>query len=124
MTTDEVIFLFSTSIIPPLPQYIISACSSAVVVLIGCLYVSERCAQSNIIKWLIKTGQLSLTLYVAHVIVGMGFLDAIGQLENKSMNFSLLSALIFCVCGMCFSVVWLKYFKVGPLEWIFRKLAN
>lgn len=124
MTTEEVTFLFSTSIIPPLPQYIISAGSSAVVVLVACLFFSERFSESNINKWLYKTGQLSLTLYVAHVIMGMGLLEAIGRLENQSINFSLLSALIFCVCGIVFSVVWFKYFKSGPLEWIFRKVAS
>ncbi|OPX54393.1 Uncharacterized membrane protein YeiB [Oceanospirillum multiglobuliferum] len=124
MTSEEVTFLFSTSIIPPLPQYIISAGSSAVVVLIACLYFSDRFSESNINKWLYKTGQLSLTLYVAHVIIGMGTLESIGRLENQTINFSLLSALIFCVCGIVFSVVWLKFFKAGPLEWVFRKLAS
>jgi uncharacterized protein len=32
--------------------------------------------------------------------------------------------LIFCVCGIVFSVVWLKFFKTGPLESIFRKVAG
>jgi uncharacterized membrane protein YeiB len=124
MTTEEVTFLFSTSIIPPLPQYIVSAGSSAVIVLVGCLYFSERFSESKLNKWLIKTGQLSLTLYVAHIIVGMGFLELIGRLENQTIDFSLLSAFIFCVCGIGFSAVWLKYFKVGPLEWLFRKVAS
>ena len=124
MTSEEVTFLFSTSIIPPLPQYIISAGSSAVVVLVACLYFSDRFSESNINKWLSKTGQLSLTLYVAHVIIGLGILESIGRLENQTINFSLLSALIFCVCGTVFSVVWLKFFKTGPLEWIFRKVAS
>ena len=124
MTSEEVTFLFSTSIIPPLPQYIISAGSSAVVVMVACLYFSDRFSESNANKWLCKTGQLSLTLYVAHVIIGMGILESIGRLENQTINFSLLSALIFCVCGIVFSVVWLKFFKTGPLEWIFRKVAS
>lgn len=124
MTPQEVSFLFSTSIIPPLPQYIISAGSSAVVVLVACLYFSDKFAKSSVNKWLYQTGQLSLTLYVAHVIIGMGFLEAIGRLENQTINFSLLSAAIFCVCGIVFSVVWLRFFSTGPLEWLFRKVAS
>lgn len=124
MTAEEVNFLFSTSVIPPLPQYIISASSSAVIVLVGCLYFSEKFSDSSINKWLCKTGQLSLTLYVAHVIIGMGVLESIGRLNNQTINFSLLSALIFCICGVGFSVIWLKYFTTGPLEWIFRKIAR
>jgi uncharacterized protein len=118
MTNDKVEFLFSTSIIPPLPQYIISAGSSAVIVLIGCLYFSDKFSEKYIHKWLCQTGRLSLTLYVAHVILGMGVL------VNQTINFSLFSALTFCVCGIVFSVIWLKYFKTGPLEWLFRKVAS
>lgn len=124
MTNDEVGFLFSTSIIPPLPQYIISAGSSAVIVLIGCLYFSDKFPESKLHKWLCQTGQLSLTLYVAHVILGMGILEYMGLLVNQTINFSLLSALIFCIFGVVFSVIWLKYFKTGPLEWLFRKVAS
>ncbi len=124
MTTEEVVFLFSTSMIPPLPQYIISAGSSAVIALIACLYFSERFSESNINKWLYKTGQLSLTLYVSHVIIGMGTLEFMGRLENQTIEFSLLSAVVFCISGTIFSVFWLKYFKTGPLEWVFRRVVN
>ncbi len=124
MTSEEVAFLFSTSIIPPLPQYIISAGSSAIVALVICLYLSEKYSESNIMRWLCQTGSLSLTLYIAHVIIGMGLLESIGLLENQTINFSLLSALIFCIFGVFFSVTWLKFFKAGPLEWVFRKVAS
>lgn len=124
MTPEEVKFLFSISIIPPLPQYIISAGSSAVIILITCLYLSERYSESNIIRWLCQTGKMSLTLYVAHVIIGMGILESIGLLENQTVNFSLLSALIFCIFSVIFSVTWIRFFKIGPLEWVFRKAAN
>lgn len=48
MTSEEVTFLFSTSIIPPLPQYMISAACSAIIVLIGSLHFSEKLSNSNI----------------------------------------------------------------------------
>jgi uncharacterized protein len=121
---EEVTLLFSTAMIPPFPQYLISAGSSACIVLVGCLYISDKFNESHIVKWLYKTGQLSLTLYVAHVLLGMGVLDSINRLNNQTISFSILSSLIFCICGVVFSVFWLKYFKTGPLEWIFRKVAT
>ena len=124
ISRQDLMALFSTSMIPPLPQYIISSASSACIVLVGCLYFSDKFAASNINSWLCQAGQLSLSLYVAHVILGMGILDSIDRLNNQTINFSLLSSLIFCICGVVFSVFWLKYFKAGPLEWIFRKLVN
>ncbi|MEW6992061.1 DUF418 domain-containing protein [Colwelliaceae bacterium 6441] len=124
MTSEEATFLLSTSIIPPLPQYIISATSSAVIVIIACVYVSDMFAKNKLLKWLAQTGQLSLTLYVAHVIFGMGLLESMGWLTNQTIDFSLFSALTFSVCAIFFSVIWLKYFKSGPLEWLFRRVSR
>jgi uncharacterized membrane protein YeiB len=117
-------FLFSTSIIPPLPQYVVSAASSAVMALVACLYLSEKFAGASLIVWLSKTGKMSLTLYVAHVIVGMGFLESVGLLSNQTIGFSLFSALVFCVGSVIFSVGWIHFFQVGPLEWVFRKVVK
>ncbi len=124
MTTDEIRFLFSTSIIPPLPQYLLAAGSLAALVILLSLYFTERFSQSIFVNSLFKTGQLSLSLYVAHVIVGMGTLEGIGRLENQTLDFSLLSSLLFCLGAILFSVIWLKFFKSGPLEWVFRKIAS
>ena len=124
ISSKDVVLLFSITIIPPLPQYIISAGSSACIVLVGCLYFSDKFKDSNINRWLCQTGQLSLTLYVAHVILGMSVLDNINRLSNQPIGFSLFSSLIFCICGVAFSVFWFKNFKVGPLESIFRKVAS
>jgi len=109
---------------PPMPQYLLAAGSLAVVLITVCLAVSKHFADSIVIKWLSQTGQLSLTIYLVHVILGMGFLEAIGKLEDQTTEFALLSALIFCILSIVFSSIWLSYFKAGPLEFVFRKLAN
>jgi len=124
MGSEDLQLLFSTSIIPPFPQYMIAASSLAVMVIVLCLHFSERFYHSKITQWLYKTGQLALTLYVAHVILGMGILESMNKLGNQSIKFSLFSALTFCVFSIIFSVLWLKYFKIGPLEWVFRKLTR
>ncbi|WP_028025380.1 DUF418 domain-containing protein [Enterovibrio calviensis] len=124
LTPEEATLLFSTSIIPPLPQYMLSAASSAVMVLITCLYLSDKFSSSRIHFWLNQTGKMSLTLYVAHVIIGLGVLEALGRLSDESIEFSLLSSLVFCIFSVIFSVVWLRFFSSGPLEWLFRKAAT
>lgn len=124
MPAEELDFILSTSIIPPLPQYIIAAGSLAVVIIILCLNFGQRFSDNRLAIWLYNTGQLSLTLYVAHVIIGMATLEAIGRLENQTIECSLISTFIFCASGVIFSVLWLKYFKTGPLEWLFRKIAS
>ncbi len=93
-------------------------------IIVACLYLSSRFASSRLLEWLNKTGQLSLTLYVAHVLVGMGFLEAIGYMENQSIVFSLCCALVLSSLGVAFSVLWLKYFRSGPLEMAFRNVTR
>ncbi len=124
LTTEEIRFLFSTSIIPPLPQYLVAAGSLAVLVILLSLYLTEHFPRSFLVRCLFKTGQLSLSLYVAHVIIGMGTLEGLGRLENQTIEFSLFCTLLFCLFATAFSVIWLKFFKAGPLEWLFRKIAG
>ncbi|KPH64651.1 DUF418 domain-containing protein [Pseudoalteromonas porphyrae] len=117
-------FLLSTSIIPPLPQYMLSATSSSVIVLVGCFYFTDTFQTNKLSHWLKQTGQISLTLYVAHVLVGMGVLESLGLLNNQTIGMALFSALLFCLFSIIFSVCWLNKFKAGPLEWVFKKLIR
>lgn len=124
LSVDEINFLFSTSIIPPLPQYILAAGGSAVAIIMICLDIGERFPNGLLTQALTKTGQLSLTIYLAHVLIGMGTLEAMGSLYDQSIEFSLLSATCFCVAAVVFSVCWRKYFLMGPTEWMFRGLSR
>jgi uncharacterized membrane protein YeiB len=52
----------------------------------------------------------------------MGLMEATGTLGGQSIGVSLLWSLGYCIFAVVFSVVWLRYFKQGPLEWLFRRL--
>ena len=124
MASEEAEILLSTAMLPPMPQYVIAAGGLAVAVIVCCLHLAERFADSRVVMCLQRTGQVSLTLYVAHVMVGMGVLGAFGRLENQTIGFALLSAGAFCALGVMFGVLWLQRFRAGPLEWVFRKIAS
>ena len=72
----------------------------------------------------IATGQLALTLYVAHVLLGMGTLEAIGRLENQTLPFVLLASVVFCGAGVVFAHLWRSRFRRGPLKAIMRTLTE
>ncbi|MFT7542854.1 MAG: hypothetical protein ACI9K5_003836, partial [Gammaproteobacteria bacterium] len=72
----------------------------------------------------VPTGQMALTLYVAHVFLGLGVLEELGRLENQSLPFSVGSALAFYLGAMVFSFLWLRRFRRGPLEALMRKLCS
>lgn len=114
-------YLFSTTPMPPLPLYFLSAIGSSCAVIALCVHMGEKHHESVWLRPLIYVGQLALTLYIAHIIVGMGVLEAFGLLSNQSLSVALGSALIFCIATIIFAYYWRSYFKLGPLEWLMRK---
>tara|TARA_E500000331_G_C16713846_1_gene479338 strand:- start:75 stop:248 length:174 start_codon:yes stop_codon:yes gene_type:complete len=55
--------------------------------------------------------------------VGLGVLEYLGLLENQTIDFALLAAAIFFVAAIVFSTIWLKYFRTGPLEYLFNRIV-
>ncbi len=121
---ETITSLLSTKPMPPMPQYIFASGSLAVLIITLSTSLCLRFNDNFLINVLCKTGQISLTLYVAHVIIGMGFLESINRLENQSIDFSVISSLIFALCSVIFAQVWVSKFGTGPLERIFRKYAS
>lgn len=124
LKADEINFLFQTTMMPPMPQYIVAAGSLATMVIIVSLYCAERFADKRIIKWLAQTGRLSLTLYILHVVIGIAVLNQLDYPQKHSIVFSVISALFFCVLCVLFSACWMRFFEIGPLEWVFRKSSK
>lgn len=121
---DDLRMLYATEMMPPMPTYMIAAGSLSTIAILLCLSICQYFPRLHILTMLATVGRLSLTLYVAHVIVGMGTLEALGLLTSQSIEVAVLSSLMFCAFSMAFSVVWLRYFKYGPLEWVFRHLSK
>jgi len=125
-TAIELSQVLGTSPMPPLPIYMLSGSSIAIAIICGCILLTNKFENSNFIKALIKTGQLALTFYVAHVIIGMGAPELFSNtpLGEYSLQFSIVYALLFSLGCIAFAVLWLKYKKIGPLEWMLRKVTN
>jgi uncharacterized protein len=122
--SEELInYLFSTTPMPPLPLYFLSATGSSLAIIALCVYVGEKYQHSAWLRPFIYTGQLALTLYVAHVVIGMGLLEELGLLANQPLSMAIESALLFCVGSIIFSYFWRSRFKLGPLEWLIRKVT-
>lgn len=125
-TTEELEVLLGTNPMPPLPVYMISGSSIALFIISVCILISKKFESNFIIKALTKTGQLALTFYVAHVVLGMGLIEVISDIKlgEHSLNFSIFYGLLFSFGCIVFAIIWTKYKKSGPLEWIMRKITN
>jgi len=116
--------IFGTEPMPPMPLYIIAGAGTAIAIITICLELTFQYPKARIFSPLVATGQLALTLYVAHVVIGMGFLEVIGRLENQTLQFATISAIIFSALAIVFSNYWRKRFQRGPLEWMMRKITS
>lgn len=116
--------IFGTEPMPPMPLYIIAGAGTAIAIITLCLELTFRYPNARIFSPLVATGQLALTLYVAHVVIGMGFLEIIGRLEHQTLQFATISAIVFSVLAIVFSSYWRKHFQRGPLEWVMRKVTS
>jgi uncharacterized protein len=116
-------WLFSVEPIPPLPLYVAAGAGTAVLVILGSIWLGERLSD-GLSEPLVSTGQLALTIYLAHVFIGMGTLEALERLENQSLSWAVTTSLAFSVMAMAFSWGWRRRHDRGPLEWIMRRVAG
>lgn len=123
---EDVRALFGTSPMPPLPFYMISGASFAVFLISLCILISEKFRSAAPIQWLEKTGKMALTLYVLHVVFGMGLIYLVkpGLAGKFTLKFSVSYTLLFSLLSVMFSVLWLKKFRTGPLEWLMRRITG
>ncbi len=71
------------------------------------------------------TGQYALSFYVAHILIGMGIMEAFGWLESgRALGFALLYSTAFYGAGMLFTWFWRKRYKRGPFEALMRRLTD
>jgi uncharacterized protein len=121
---SELQFLFMTDSMPPMPLYFLAASGSALLIIGLCLLVSEKFKESKIYSLIAPAGTQTLTLYVLHIIVGLGFIDAIGFTGTQTSSQAFVAAIIFCILGTIFAFTWSKWFRRGIFESLMRKLTG
>ena len=104
-------------------HYFFARGGSAIGIIGGSLMLTEKYPSAKWTRPFIATGQLALTLYVAHLIIGGGLLKVLGALD-KTLPLAIGSAVIFCICAVVFSHFWRKRYDRGPLEWGMRRITG
>ena len=120
----EAALLFGTAPVPPMPLYIMAGGGAAGMAIALCLAITPTLKRLGILPWLTRPGRQTLTLYVAHIYLGMGMLDVLGMLGGQSIEQVMLASLLFCLACILYAWAWNAYFKRGPLEALMRKLTG
>ncbi|CAM8635686.1 COG2311 Predicted membrane protein [Comamonadaceae bacterium] len=116
--------LLSLEPLPPSPLYVLTAGGIATA-LIGLALLAVRSGHS----WALLTrmGRMTLTLYLAHIFIGMGTMEAFGML-TPSRESSLWevtgAAALFAFLAAGFAWAWSLRFRQGPVEGVMRWLTR
>lgn len=82
------------------------------------LYLYKRVGKY--LSYLEAYGRLGLTNYCMQNIFGVIFMSSVLIPCGCSFSFMFIFFMLFYILQLFFSVVWLRYFKYGPLEWCWR----
>lgn len=123
---NELSEIIGTNPMPPLPIYMFNGIAASISIISACIILGKRFSTNKIILALNKTGQLSLTFYVLHIIIGIGIIREINpeKMKNYPIEFSVAYALVFSLLCILFANFWLKNRENGPIEWIMRKIIK
>lgn len=116
-------WLFSVEPIPPLPLYLVAGTGTAVLVICGSIWLTEH-LPTPVMEPLVSTGQLALSIYLAHILVGMGVLETFGRLENQNLAWAVVTSALFSLTSIAFAWAWRRRFRRGPLEALMRRVSG
>lgn len=120
----ELALLAGTAPVPPGPLYSVAGIGAACMVVGACLMGAELAPGKALLRLVGPAGRQTLTLYLAHVLVGMGVLEALGLLGGQSVAGATAAALLFCAAATVYALLWSRWFRRGPVETLLRRVAG
>ncbi|WP_445476760.1 DUF418 domain-containing protein [Marinobacter nauticus] len=120
----ELGILATTEPVPPMPLYLLAGSGAASAVIGLCLRFSGQLEKRGLLHVLTPAGRQTLSLYIAHILVGMGTLEGLGMLGGQSLVTALFASALFCVIATIYALIWHRFFKRGPIEALMRRVAG
>ncbi|CAB5720448.1 Predicted membrane protein [Delftia tsuruhatensis] len=113
----------ATSPMPPGPAYLLMGLGCASIAIGACLRLAERWPEG---PWrgLLPAGRMTLTLYLAHILIGMGILEAMGALDGtRGLGDVAWAATLYLLMATVAAWAWGRKVAQGPVEWVMRRLT-
>ncbi|SLM32056.1 conserved membrane hypothetical protein [Desulfamplus magnetovallimortis] len=129
---------------PPSILFLFSAGGCAMSIIAVCLYIMNRVesvstkvkpsfvrqswirqpwVRQSWVKPFTDAGKMILTIYVAHILLGINIMLLSG-LDELSIVIHITGAVLFYLLSLAFASLWFKYYTNGPLEWVMRKFSG
>lgn len=120
--SEDLFYMLETGPVPPTPFYTVSGLGFALVLVGGSLAGATVLQRAGVLDFFTIAGRQALTLYAAHILIGMGVMEVMGlYTAPQTLETALIAAMIFIVPAFVFSFLWARHFKSGPLETLMRR---
>jgi len=99
--------------------------SFSIVLVAGYVLIWHKFTHNKFQTAIIPYGKMSLTNYITMAIIGSAVFYGYGLSLNAEMNilFSFILAIAVFIIQLGFSMWWLKKYKQGPMEYLWKKLT-
>ena len=121
---DVLLMWFAIEPWDPMPLFLLSAGGTALIVVSFSISIAQKWGNRRWILPFVSVGQLSLTLYVAHIVVGSIVLKAMKGLDLAPHLFPIWGTTLFYLLALLFSPLWKRHFLTGPLEGLMRRFSK
>ncbi|MGD9031804.1 MAG: heparan-alpha-glucosaminide N-acetyltransferase domain-containing protein [Desulfobacteraceae bacterium] len=120
LDADALLMWFTIEPWDPMPLFMLSAGGTAVIVVSFSISIAQKWGNTKWILPFVSVGQTTLTLYVAHIIIGSIALEVMKVYEVEPFLFPIWGACAFYISALILCSYWRKSFQKGPLEWLMR----
>ncbi|MGL1920422.1 MAG: DUF418 domain-containing protein [Hyphomicrobiales bacterium] len=120
----ELIPVFSMGPVPATILYMVGASATACALIAASIIFAKKFAKLSLVKAINVAGRQTLTLYIAHIYLGMWVMQSLGMLGQSSVTASLLTSVLFVFICAIGCNIWTNFFKLGPLETVMRKITG
>ncbi len=130
---EEIKLFINADYLPPFLPFVVSTLGFGLMLIAFFMYIGKFLSENSLAKNLAKTGQMTLTHYIAHLTVGMLILGVVtnreyaAKMNDKEPVHPLIIfgfAMAYFVVSYYFSKLWAKRFKNGPFEMLMRKISD
>jgi uncharacterized membrane protein YeiB len=108
----------------PGPGYMMTAIGVSMSVIALSLMLASFALLRRVLRPLVVAGQMALTLYVGHVVIGFYVLKWIERLRGENLIFIGFYTVVAWIAAVAFANWWRAHWRRGPLEAVMRWLTG
>ncbi len=106
------------------PLYVVTTMGSSIIAVLVISWIADRFPASTPVDLLRRAGQLTLSLYLLHVLVFRALVDQWNVLSPSTLGPAMAFAVCFWAIAILLGAWWHRFVGDGPLEVLYRRIGG